>query len=125
MEGRKCGINTLASNREILNTVTGPHRGASIETLDSMERTGRQMNTNGGATNPSFDSRTCHYCGEVGHIKPNCPKAFGSRGRSKTPPPIQCYNNSNNFNQSQTRGPSPYQEFKKPHPRNDNYQKGN
>jgi hypothetical protein len=26
----------------------------------------------------SQDTRTCHHCGQVGHIKPNCPQLKGS-----------------------------------------------
>ena len=55
---------------------------------DSMDRTGRQMNTDKRTHNSSYDLRICFNCGESGHIKPQC-KNLLDPGDDRKPLP-QC-----------------------------------
>ena len=53
--------------------IKGSSRGGGEKALFTRDKKQKQKK-GGGYNNPRHQSLTCHGCGEVGHIKPNCPK---------------------------------------------------
>ena len=77
LEKAKGFIKELYNQRLEDGDINEDSRGGGVKALLAL-RDKRQKQTKGGI-NPRHRSLTCHGCGEVGHIKPNCPKEKKSK----------------------------------------------
>ena len=68
LEAGTYSVNTLESNRENLNVVDGPLRGASRETLDTMEMMNKKMEALEAKEKTAETNERCCCCVQYGHI---------------------------------------------------------
>ena len=85
-------LNITVTDDKGKNVINQPLQKASRETLGSMDRMSKRMDSGGRTNDSSQNFRRCYSCGEYGHIKIQCHKIFGSPSSNDSlHDPRSCY----------------------------------